>query len=239
LHRRIVNRGVWALTGLLFVWILASYLIMPMMWRRYTARHPFLNDAPRTTHTRDGIPGDPLNLTIIATEEELHNAMRICGWTTADKITVRSSIKIGAASIFRRPYKTAPVSNLFLFGRKQDLAFQQSAGNDPRKRHHVRFWKTENTDNKNRPIWYGAATYDERVGLSGTTGQFTHHIACNIDNERDKILRDLEKSRLVDVIDWEDGFHEKLEGRNGGGDLYRTDGRMPVAILLLGALPAE
>ena len=28
-----------------------------------------------------------------------------------------------------------------------------------------------------------------------------------------------------------DGFHERLEGKNGGGDPYRTDGRLAVGIL--------
>ena len=33
----------------------------------------------------------------------------------------------------------------------------------------------------------GGATFDERVGLSHTTGQITHHIAPDVDTERDHL----------------------------------------------------
>jgi len=29
---------------------------------------------------------------------------------------------------------------------------------------------------KGRAVWFGSATFDERVGLSYTTGQVTHHV---------------------------------------------------------------
>ena len=38
------------------------------------------------------------------------------------------------------PYPTAPFSSLYLFGRRQDVGFQEPIDNSPRKRHHVRFW---------------------------------------------------------------------------------------------------
>jgi hypothetical protein len=36
-----------------------------------------------------------------------------------------------------------------------------------------------------RPIWVGSAVFDERVGLSRTTGQITHVTAPDVDAERD------------------------------------------------------
>jgi len=35
------------------------------------------------------------------------------------------------------------VSSEFLFGRKQDLAFEQAVGDNPRHRHHVRYWESD------------------------------------------------------------------------------------------------
>ena len=35
-------------------------------------------------------------------------------------------------------------------------------------------------------------------------------------------------------IDWKDGFHEELDGRNGGGDPWHTDGRLAVVSLITG-----
>jgi hypothetical protein len=123
------------------------------------------------------------------------------------------------------------VSNLFLFGRKEDLAFEQPVGGGPRQRHHVRFWRWDRLY-EGRPAWIGAATFDERVGLSHTTGQATHHIGPNVDAERDRIANELQKAGLVQSTHWDNGLHSsQLEGRNGGGDPWHTDGRLAIVVL--------
>jgi hypothetical protein len=123
------------------------------------------------------------------------------------------------------------VSKLFLFGRKEDLAFEQSVGNNPRKRHHVRFWNTGRADDNGRPIWIGSASYDERVGLSHTTGQITHHIAPQVDAERDHLFENLKQTgQLSEQYSVED-FHTQKEGRNGGGDRWITDGKLEVGVI--------
>lgn len=80
-------------------------------------------------------------------------------------------------------------------------------------------------------MWIGAATFDEKVGFSHTTGQITHHISPDVDLERDKILNDLKQAGSVAAIDWQQTFHQQLSGRNGGGDPWKTDGRLAVALL--------
>src|SRR5262249_42219021 len=127
---------------------------------------------------------------------------------------------------------TAPVSSLYLWERKQDFAFQQPAGGDPRKRHHVRFWQSEQLDVDGRPLWAGAATYDDRVGFSHTTGQITHHIALNVDEERDHLFADLERTGDLASVFVLRGYHEACAGKNGGGDAWRTDGDMKVGVLI-------
>ncbi len=158
------------------LYLLAAYLVAPAAWRLAAHFHPALAKAPHVTHTKDGIPGDPLNIALIGTEEELSKAMHVAGWQPADPITLKSSLRIVGDSVLRRPYDDAPVSNLYLWGRVQDLAFEQPIGDDPRKRNHVRFWKSAEVGPLGNPMWFGAATMDIRVGLSHTTGQVTHHI---------------------------------------------------------------
>ena len=122
------------------------------------------------------------------------------------------------------------MSNLYLWGRKEDLAFEQPVGDNPRHRHHVRFWKSEKLDD-GRPVWVGSAIYDQRVGFSRDTGQITHVTAPDIDTERDKLFNDLEATgQLVDVSKIDD-FHKIREGRNGGGDPWLTDGRLFVGVI--------
>ncbi|MCX6926076.1 MAG: AI-2E family transporter, partial [Verrucomicrobia bacterium] len=218
--------------GLLLLYLLAAYIIAPLDWRADTRHHPDLSSSPTITHTASGIPGDPLNIGLMGSEEDVIRGMTAAAWYPADPITFRSSVRIAVDSVFRRPDDDAPVSDLYLFGRKQNLAFELPVGDSPRQRHHVRFWRSDRLD-EGRPIWFGSATFDERVGLSHTTGEVTHHIGPNVDAERDRIVQELKKAGQLQEVYWVDHFHRQLEGRNGGGDIWRTDGRLAIAVLLV------
>jgi hypothetical protein len=174
--------------------------------------------------TASGIPGDPLNVAFYGSEEELLTLMAKAGWDPADAITLRSSLRITIASLRHRPYPDAPVSSLYVNGRKQDFAFEQELG-DASRRHHVRFWKLDLHDD--HPLWIGAATRDIGIGVSHANGRPTHHIAPDIDSERDKLVTDLEAAGAM-AIEWIDDFQPAGEGRNAGGDRFVTDRRLAV-----------
>ena len=226
------------LLAILAVWALAAYLLAPSLWELYSHRRPDYAQVERLTLTSDRHPGDPVNIALVGSESDVVHAMRAAAWFPADPITLGTSLRIAADSALRRPDDDAPVSDLFLFGRKQDLAFEQPVGNSPRQRHHVRFWRWDQLDD-GRPVWFGAATYDERVGLSYTTGQVTHHIGPDVDAERDRIAAEVSRAGCAEQTRWIDGFHSVLEGRNGGGDPWRTDGRLEVVALKLCAPAAK
>jgi len=215
------------LVALLVAWVVVAYLVLPDWWKGFEKRHPALSDAPTLTATSSGIPGDPLNVFVIATQEQLTQGLVKAGWYPADRITLESSIRIAEDSALHRSYDEAPVSALFLFGRKQDLAFEKPVGKDPRERHHVRFWKASEVDDEGMPAWWGAATYDRSVGFSHTTGEVTHHISPDVDAERNLILDDLQAQGAAG-ISFQDAF-QKAGGRNGGGDPWRSDGRLGMA----------
>lgn len=228
--RRVLRKMMYVILGIAVVYLIAAYVLAPTFWRIYERRYPLTDDDPRVTRTHDGHPGDPLNVSLVGTDEQLHAALQAAGWFKAAALGLRSDLKIGVDTVLKRPDERAPVSNLYLFGRREDLAFEQPVGNNPRKRHHVRFWKTEKTYDDGRPIWIGSASYDERVGLSHTTGQITHHIAADVDAERDHLFASLRATgKLADEYPVDD-FHATLEGRNGGGDPWFTDGRLFVGV---------
>jgi hypothetical protein len=230
-HRRLRRFWRWRIIlWLLVAWAVAAYLLVPWIWKTYFRHHRALAGVEQVTHTGDGHPGDPLNIGLVGTETQIIRAMTAAGWYPADPITFRSSVRIAVDSVFRRPDDEAPVSALYLFGRKQDLAFEQPVGDSPRQRHHVRFWRSEERED-GRPLWLGAATFDERVGLSYTTGEVTHHIGPDVDAERDRIANEIEKADWIQEVYWIDNFHHRLEGRNGGGDPWHTDGRLAVVVL--------
>jgi hypothetical protein len=234
---RLVTLGVYLL-AMIAVYVIAAYLLMPTVWRVEIVRHPGLQGAPRITHTAAGIHGDPLNVALVATDAELINAMLAAGWHPADPLTFKSSLRIASSTVFHRAYVDAPVSSLYLWGRKEDLAFEQPMGDDPARRHHVRFWRSADVDETGRPLWMGAATYDARVGFSHTTGQITHHIAPDVDAERDKLLQNLQQAGQLSQVSWIEHFHQVLKGHNGGGDPYYTDGRLAVGVIVPRPPPA-
>ena len=163
----------------------------------------------------------------------MNRIIRSAGWFLADPLGLRSDLKIAADTVLERSYDDAPVSNLFLFGRREDLAFEKPVGHDPKQRHHVRFWKSTELDDKGRPLWFGSVTYDKRVGLSYTTGQITHHIDADIDVERDGLFDDLNRTGEIVDAQFIDPFHKAREGHNGGGDQWHTDGRLRLGAIQL------
>jgi hypothetical protein len=228
---RFLKRAAIPVLALLLLYLILAYVLVPLGWVRYAHRHPAWEDAPRITHTGADISGDPLNIALVGKQTEVKKVMLAAGWHPADPLTLKSCLEIAEASVLKRTYEDAPVSNLFLFGRKQDLAFEQPVGNNPRKRHHVRFWKWDQLSPEGQPVWFGSATYDERVGLSHTTGQVTHHISPDIDSERDHLIHDPEGTGKLAEVYVVDGFQQTLAGRNGGGDPWHTDGNLAVAVL--------
>jgi hypothetical protein len=228
--RRILIWAAVAVGAGVSIYLLLAYVLLPGFWELDTRRAVF-EDLPGVTRTRAGIPADPLNIALAGEEAILVRCMLDSDWHPADPTTLETALHIAESAILHRPYADAPVSNLYLYGRKQDLAFEQPVGGDARRRHHVRFWRAPKTDEDGRRLWIGAATFDVRVGLSETTGQITHHIAPEIDEERDKLLRDLQRTGCIESVLWIDDFHEQRSGRNGSGDEWHTDGRLVYAAL--------
>jgi len=205
-------------------------MLVPEFWGFLERRHPALQGLATHTVARDGIPGDPINVAFIGTEASLQHAMLSAGWVAADPITLASSLRIAADSIAHRPYGAAPVSNLYYWGHKQDLVFEQMIGGDPRRRHHARFWKSADLDSAGRPLWVGDVTLDKSAGISHRTGQITHHIDAAIDLERDRLLSQLTADLGVHV-DWINSFQPALRGTNAAGDPWYTDRRLALVTL--------
>ena len=139
--------------GAMVVYMLVAYVLLPAMWHHYE-HQPNLEGTPKFTVTGSDIPGDPLNVGLVGSQEEVVQAMLAAGWHPADAVTARSSIHIAESVLLDRKYADAPVSSLYVWGRKQDLAFEQLIGNRAKERHHVRFWKSpETAEDGDRPGW--------------------------------------------------------------------------------------
>lgn len=185
---------------------------------------------PLTTFNRYGDQGDPINMQICGTDGQIGAAFASAGWYRADELGFITSARISIDSILGRAYTTAPVSNLFLFGRKEDLAFERP-GHNVRQRDHIRLWNTRRTGDNDRPIWIGSATKDIKVELSRTNYLPTHGIAPDLDDERELVVSELAQTGFLIEDTTCPGFGVETHGFNGGGDPYFTDGQ--VAMLAL------
>ncbi len=207
------------------------------------------SEIPLMTFNRAGRPGDPINLEITGASGQLGASFAAAGWYRADEIDLVTSIRISVDAVLGRKYSTAPVSNLYLYGRKEDYAFERP-GKTVRQRDHVRFWDTGRVSQDGRPIWVGSATRDAKIELSRTNHLPTHGISPDLDAERQLIVSELAQTGYVIAERERPGFGKETHGANGGGDPYFTDGMVaaltlanvwtpPLATQVRGALGAR
>jgi len=212
---------------------LSAYFLLPLTWRHYEHQKG-LSGLAMVTRNGEGIPGDPINVGLVGSKDDVLCGMNAAKWYPADPITLRSSIAIVGSVLLDRPYHDAPVSHLFYEGRREDLAFEKPAGKSADRRHHVRLWKVLDRGEEGRAVWLGAVTFDRGVGFSHKDARITHHIGPDIDAERDLLTADLTAAKVVTSIYEVTGIGPTFDGRNGGGDLYYTNGEIKIAILVGG-----
>jgi hypothetical protein len=224
---------------------IAAYLVFPWFvrlgYKLLKRQH-----VPRYTVTGDGLPGDPVNLVLVGTRDQLGKAFAAAGWFGADPITLKTSWRMTWTFLRNIPYPTAPFSTLYLFGRGQDVGFQKAIDNSPRKRHHIRFWALSPEFNRNqvrtptfwlnadrppdgdRVLWVGAGTKDTGLGLTRLTLKITHATDSDTNAERDYVLSELEKPGAIGAVKVYQAGDAVAEGEVNH---YITDGELPVAHL--------
>jgi len=226
---------------------IAAYIILPRAIRlglKILQR----KRVPSYTITGDGLPGDPVNVALVGTLQQLRAAFAALGWAEADRLSLASSWGMVRAFVFNSPYPTAPFSTLYLFGRGQDIGFQRAIDNSPRKRHHIRFWalsqtrardtwgaadfwlNTERPSDNESALWVGAGTRDTGLSLTRLTFQITHATDSDTNAERDYIIGELRKNRSIEAEKvYQAGQNLSTERVNH----YITDGEIILARLVV------
>ena len=224
---------------------IAAYLILPRAIRLglKILQH---KRVPSYTITGDGLPGDPVNVALLGTRQQLRAAFAAVGWSEADRLSLASSWGMVRAFVLNSPYPTAPFSILYLFGRGQDIGFQRAIDNSPRKRHHVRFWglsqmraqqswgtaafwlNTERPPDDESVLWIGAGTRDTGLSLTRLSFQITHATDSDTNLERDYIIGELRKGRFIGAERVYQAGEKLLAERVNH---YLTDGEIILAVL--------
>ena len=246
-----IDKGVPPVIAFLVTYVLAAYLLIPAVSRvvRIFIKPP--RHLPVYSVTPDGYASDPVNIGIIGTHQQLVYAMRRAGWEVADKHSLANIWKEIVTSLLRVPYPTAPMSNLYLFGRKQDVGFEIQIESRWWHRHHVRFWattydqtgltlepdsihwlphKSRQIDKDKKVLWLGAASKDVGLALIKHNAQLTHMIHPDTDAERDLIVEQLEIEGAALTANLAIMEPYRLVNRAWSGYL-QTDGRLKIVDL--------
>ena len=140
--------------------------------------------------------GDPLNVVLIGDSQQVLTALTRSGWSFTHRISLATVGRMAGATLGGDPYPVAPVSNLYLFGRKQDFALQR-ARRTISQRNHTRFWLAPFTF-RGRQVWVGQVSRDIGIKVTPESPTLTTHIIDpEVDLTREYLLHSLLDAGLV------------------------------------------
>jgi LssY C-terminus len=194
-----------------------------------------------TTNSGGSGEGDPLNVVLVGSGEDAIAALAASGWSFTEAITADSIRRMVGAAIAEKSLLTAPVSSLYAFERKQDIALQRGRSTIS-QRNHMRLWLAPFRC-EGRPVWVGQVSRD--IGVKVTTKSptlTTHIIDPVVDESREYLFHSLlhreSVSRFAFVRGVGEASHEKPRF-NLTGDPYFTDGMRMVLWLSSDPVPPE
>jgi hypothetical protein len=172
---------------------------------------------------------DITNLIFIGNVSSLRRAFDAAGWTTADQLTAASTFQTVKTLTGNQTYTQAPMSTLIL-GDEEPLFTLQKTTNTFSSRHHVRVFPTgESFDGKT--VLTASSTQDIAIAFSYRQKTFIHVIDQYLDNERSKIVDDLDFTGCVDHVGLVSRPWVPQDAYNSTGDRLRTDGAAAAVFL--------
>lgn len=190
-----------------------------------------LQALPCCATNKDGSrKGDPLNLVVVGGLEDAFPALVRRGWRPTEQTWSGSILRMASSFLSGERYAYAPVSNLYLFGRSQDLALQKARDNI-HQRNHLRLWLSPMTYH-GRQVWVGQISRDigSRLTIHSPT-LTTHKIDPDVDEARAALMEDMAYSQSLAKLGLVDGVGAATRSaprKNLTTDPYYTDGRRSV-----------
>ena len=190
-----------------------------------------------TTDAKAVGSGDPLNLVIIGEPFALYYAFLRAGWDETEAISASSGFKTAVSFLTGGEYRYSPVSNLYVFGRSQDAAFQKIRKNI-HERNHLRVWLAP-LKFRGQSVWIGQISRD--IGVRFTTKTITtHKIDPDVDETREFLLENLAYNQALAKIAYAPGVGVAPLAEPRGnltGDPYFTDGLR--VVLWVSSIPVD
>jgi hypothetical protein len=191
-----------------------------------------IDGLPRRVNDEFNNQGDMVNFVLVGSEQQVKDALDAASWRVADIDSREAILKAVLDTYQKRDYLQMPMSQLYLFGRKQDFGYELAqAYSVVASRHHFRIWKAPATWN-GKPMWAGAGTHDIGFEKDQRNGKVTHKIDPAVDGERDNIGQTLQTSGKVKSMYYYLPPDPVQGAKNATGGGYHSDGRILVVELL-------
>jgi hypothetical protein len=186
-----------------------------------------LENLPCCATNEDGTEnGDPLNLVLIGSLEDISSAFVRRGWLPAEQTYSKAVWKTIKSFLFGSRYRYSPVSPLYFSKRPQDLAGQKPR-HTVHERNHLRLWLSP-MRYQSKPVWIGQISRDIGVRFTFKTWPpVTHKIDPDIDEAMYALLEDLVYSQQLAKTGWVKGVGAATRSKpryNLTGDPYFTAG---------------
>jgi hypothetical protein len=186
-----------------------------------------LERLPCCVTNKDGSrKGDPVNLVVVGGIDDAFPALVRRGWRPTEQKWSGSLLRMGKSALSGERYADAPVSDLFLYGRAQDLALQK-ARDTIHQRNHLRLWLSP-MRYRGKQVWVGQISRDigSRLTIHSPT-LTTHKIDPDVDEARGALAEDMAYSLNLAKIGAAKGVGAAPKAtprENLTTDPYYTDG---------------
>jgi hypothetical protein len=177
-----------------------------------------------TTDAKGKNNGDPLNLVLIGDPLDIYYAVIRASWDETEVVTAASGVKTAMSFITGGEYRYSPVSSLYAFGRRQDIALQKIRKNI-HERNHFRVWRAP-MNFMGESVWVGQISRDIGVRLTSKTIT-THKIDPDVDDTREFLVENLAYNQVLSRLAYVGGVGATPVDQPRGnltGDPYFTDG---------------
>lgn len=187
----------------------------------------FVRKLPFRTATQgSNKPSDLTNLVFIGSPEGLRRAFKAAGWVSADQLTAGTTFQTLKSITGNQVYNQAPMSTLLLDERPPIFTLTKTT-NTFSSRHHLRVFDPAMRYG-NQIALTSSSTQDIGIAFSRQKRTFIHVIDQYIDNERSKVVNDLEFTGCVTAMDLVPRSWVPQDAYNSTGDKLRTDGAIAV-----------
>jgi len=193
-----------------------------------------LESIPSHTTKADGTgAGDPVNLVLIGSPDDIYYALITCDWDETGSADDPANASISSTRLRRY----APAPPMYLFGRRQDVAFRKSR-RSVRERNELRLWATPYKLN-GQTVWVGQVRRTIGAGLGD---MLTYKIDAEMDEARTYVIMSLWYANVVGRAGFVRGVGAspiEAPAKNLKGASYFTDGLRAVLWIADEPVPFE